>query len=63
MRANVLGYTYKRDASGARQIRSDKAFKAVDKHHRGNKEDTSVCLNCAKPRCTGRCADIMCSKK
>ena len=62
MRANVLGYTYKREASGASQIRSDKAFKA-DTHHRGNNEDASVCLNCTKPRCTGRCADIMCSKK
>lgn len=63
MRSNVLGYTLMRDARGASQIRSDKAFKTVDKHHRGNKEDTSVCLNCNKPRCTGKCADIMCAKK
>lgn len=58
MRQNVLGYTLKKDAKGATQLRSDRPFNAVDTHHRGNKEDVRVCLNCSRPVCNGKCRDV-----
>lgn len=58
MLKTVLGYTLKNDARGAKQLRSERPYKDADSHHRGNKEDVSVCLNCSRPVCNGKCRDV-----
>lgn len=46
------------DAWGATALKSDKAYKGDDPRHRGSKEDVSVCLNCSRPVCNGKCRDV-----
>lgn len=58
MLKTVLGYTLKKDARGAKQFRSERPYSAIDTHHRGNKEDVSVCLNCSRTDCNGKCRDV-----
>lgn len=58
MKKTVLGNTLKRVARGAHQLKSDKAFKAVDGHHRDHKENVNICLNCERENCTGSCVKV-----
>lgn len=57
MRPTVLGNTPYKVARGAHQLKSDGAFKP-DPHHRDHKEDISVCLNCKRENCTGKCVNV-----
>lgn len=57
MKQTVLGNTLTRVARGAHQPKSDGAFKP-DPHHRDHKEDISVCLNCKRENCTGKCVNV-----
>ena len=58
MSYNVKGSSWKQKARGAVTLKSDKAYRDADSHHRGNKEDVSVCLNCSRPECNGKCRDV-----
>lgn len=58
MLKTVLGYTLKKDARGAKQLRSDRPYSAIDTHHRGNKENISVCLTRSREECNGKCVLI-----
>lgn len=58
MSYNVRGSSWKQKARGAISLKSDKAYRDADFHHRGNKEDVSVCLNCSRPVCNGKCRDV-----
>ena len=58
MSYNVKGSSWKQKARGAMTLKSDKAYRDADSHHRGNKEDVSVCLNCSRPVCNGKCRAI-----
>lgn len=58
MSYNVKGSSWKQKARGAVTLKSDKAYRDADSHHRGNKEDVSVCLNCSRPICNGKCRDV-----
>ena len=58
MSYNVKGSSWKQKARGAVTLKSDKAYRDADFHHRGNKEDVSVCLNCSRPVCNGKCRDV-----
>ena len=58
MSYNVKGSSWKQKARGAISLKSDKAYRDADFHHRGNKEDVSVCLNCSRPVCNGKCRDV-----
>lgn len=58
MSYNVKGSSWKQKARGAISLKSDKAYRDADFHHRGNKEDVSVCLNCTRPACNGKCRDV-----
>lgn len=58
MSYNVKGSSWKQKARGAVTLKSDKAYRDADSHHRGNKEDVSVCLNCSRPECKGKCRDV-----
>lgn len=58
MSYKVRGYSWRQDARGATALKSDKAYKSDDPRHRGSKEDVSVCLNCTKEDCKGKCAAI-----
>lgn len=58
MSYNVRGSSWKQKARGAISLKSDKAYRDADSHHRGNKEDVSVCLNCARPVCNGKFRDV-----
>lgn len=58
MSYKVRGYSWKQNARGATAPKSDKAYKGDDPRHRGSKEDVSVCLNCSRPVCNGKCRDV-----
>ena len=58
MSYNVKGSSWKQKARGAVTLKSDKAYRDADFHHRGNKEDVSVCMNCSRPVCNGKCRDV-----
>ena len=58
MSYNVRGSSWKQKARGAVTLKSDKAYRDADSHHRGNKEDVSVYLNCSRPVCNGKCRAI-----
>lgn len=58
MSYKVRGYSWRQDARGATVPKSDKAYKSDDPRHRGSKEDVSVCLNCTRPVCNGKCRDV-----
>lgn len=58
MSYKVRGYSWKQNARGATSLKSDKAYKSDDQRHRGTKEDVSVCLNCSRPVCNGKCRDV-----
>ena len=65
MSYNVKGSSWKQKARGAISLKSDKAYRDADFHHRGNKEDVSVCLNCKRDRdkCNGNCRAIEDTRK
>lgn len=58
MSYTVRGSSWKQKARGAVTLKSDKAYRDADSHHRGNKEDVSVCLNCSRLVCNGKCRDV-----
>lgn len=58
MSYNVKGSSWKQKARGAVTLKSDKAYRDANSHHRGSKEDVSVCLNCTRPECNGKCRDV-----
>ena len=58
MKRTTHGNTLTKVARGAHQLKSDGAFKAADGHHRDHKEDISICLNCEREKCTGRCVKV-----
>lgn len=63
MSYNVKGSSWKQKARGAIVLKSDGAYKREDPRHRGNKEDVSVCLNCSRPVCNGKCRAIEDTRK
>ena len=58
MSYNVKGSSWKQKARGAMTLKSDKAYRDADSHHRGNKENISVCLTCSREECNGKCVLI-----
>ena len=58
MSYKVRGYSWRQNARGATALKSDRAYKGDDPRHRGSKEDVSVCLNCSRPECNGKCRDV-----
>jgi hypothetical protein len=58
MSYTVRGSSWKQKARGAMTLKSDKSYRDADSHHRGNKENISVCLTCSREECNGKCVLI-----
>lgn len=58
MSYKVRGYSWRQNARGDKALKSDRDYKSDDPRHRGSKEDVSVCLNCSRPVCNGKCRDV-----
>lgn len=64
MKSNVHGLSWKRCGIGAVAITSAEKGHGEDRRGRKeSKEDISVCLNCTRAECHGKCRDIDDSRK